>query len=96
MNDDQREPAATKPVSGELSRRIHEAFDDLDASLGDRATPEVRASMEKLRSAVLERDAAGLRGQLTDVKTRHKWLYSELTLHPRVAELVNELALMGL
>ena len=96
MNDDRPEPAAPKADPGDHSRRVHEAFDDLDASLGGRATPEVRASMEKLRAAVLDRDAAGLRGHLTDVKTRHRWFYTELTLHPRVAELVNELALMGL
>jgi hypothetical protein len=96
MNDDRPGPDTPAAKSGEHSRRVHEAFDDLDASLGDRATPEVRASVNKLRSAVLERDAARLRGQLSDVKARHGWLYGELTLHPRVAELVNELALMGL
>jgi len=85
-----------RPGSDERSRRVHEAFDDLDGSLGGRATPEVRASMEKLRVAVLDRDAERVRDQLSDVKARHGWLHGELTLHPRLAELVNELALMGL
>jgi hypothetical protein len=56
----------------------------------------VRDAVERLRSAVLERDAAGLNGQLADVKERHGWLHTELARHPRIAELVNELALMGL
>ncbi|MFI5182242.1 MAG: hypothetical protein ACHQPI_12715 [Thermoanaerobaculia bacterium] len=85
-----------RPGPDEHSQRVHEAFDDLDASLGDRATPEARESVEKLRSAVLNRDAALVRGHLSDVKARHGWLYAELARHPRVAELVNELALMGL
>ena len=96
MNDDRPEPAAPKADPGDHSRRVHEAFDDLDASLGGRATPEVRASMEKLRAAVLDRDAAGVRDQLSNVKARHGWLHAELASHPRLAELVNELALMGL
>lgn len=96
MNDDRPGPDTAASDSGERSRRVHEAFDDLDASLAGRATPEVRASMEKLRSAVLDRDAAGVRDQLSDVKARHGWLHVELTRHPRLAELVNELALMGL
>jgi len=96
MTDDRPGPAAPKTDSGERSRRIHEAFDDLDASLGERGTPEARASVEKLRSAVLIGDAALVRDHLSDVKVRHGWLYTELTLHPRIAKLVNELALMGL
>jgi signal transduction histidine kinase len=72
------------------------AFDDLDAKLGDRATPEARASIEGLRAATLEKDAARLRAQLDDVKEKHGWLWEELTTHPRVTALVNELALMGL
>jgi len=56
----------------------------------------VREAVEKLRAALLEKDAAGLSGHLADVKERHDWLYSELARHPRIAKLVNELALMGL
>ena len=53
MNDDRPGPAPN--AAGDRSRRVHEAFDALDASLGDRATPDVRASIEKLRAAVLDR-----------------------------------------
>jgi hypothetical protein len=80
----------------EHSQRVHAAFDELRAALGDRVTPEARESFEKLRSAVLENDAAGVRARLADVKRRYGWLYKELSLHRRVAEIVNELALMGL
>jgi hypothetical protein len=45
---------------------------------------------------VLDRDAAEVRERITEVRHRYGWLYAELSLHRRVAELVNELALMGL
>jgi hypothetical protein len=95
----------TKPLSrvkpGEASPSSHEqrvqaAFDDLGAKLGDRATPEARASVENLRAAALDKDAARMRAHLEDVKEKHGWLWEELTTHPRVTALVNELALMGL
>jgi hypothetical protein len=95
----------TKPLprvpSGEIARVSHEervraAFDDLGAKLGDRATPETRASVENLRAAALEKDAARLRAHLDDVKEKHGWLWEELTAHPRITAIVNELALMGL
>ncbi len=76
--------------------RVKAAFDDLGAKLGERATPEARASVENLRAATLEKDAARLRAHLDDVKEKHGWLWEELTTHPRVTALVNELALMGL
>jgi hypothetical protein len=85
-----------RPGPDEHAQRVHAAFDELRSALGNRVTPEARESFEKLRSAVLERDAAGVRDRLADVKHRYGWLYTELTLHRRVAEVVNELALMGL
>ncbi|HEX7614465.1 MAG TPA: hypothetical protein VF554_04215 [Thermoanaerobaculia bacterium] len=100
MDDDRTKPLLpVKP--DEASRASHEervkaAFDDLGAKLGDRATPEARASVENLRAATLDKDAARLRAQLDDVKEKHGWLWEELTTHPRVTALVNELALMGL
>jgi hypothetical protein len=100
MDDDRTKPLPPgKP--GEASQASHEervraAFDDLGASLGDRATPEARASVENLRAAALDKDAARLRAHLDDVKAKHGWLWEELTTHPRVTALMNELALMGL
>jgi hypothetical protein len=95
MTDDRPATDSGTDASGNRSTRVHEAFDELQSALGERATPEVRDAVERLRSAVLERDAAGLNGQLADVKERHGWLHTELARHPRIAELVSELALMG-
>ena len=73
------------------------AFDDLGAKLGDRVSPEARASVESLRDAALEKDAVRLRGHLDDLKQKHGWLWEELTAashaSPRSS---NELALFGL
>ncbi len=96
MSDDRPGPAAPTTDPGDRSRRVREAFDALEASLGERATPEARAAVEKLRSALLAGDAALVRDRISEVKEHHGWLHSELARHPRIAELVNELALMGL
>ncbi len=92
MTEERREPGG--PQSHD--ERVHSAFDDLSASLGSRATPEARESVEKLREAALDRDAGRVRGHLEELRKRHGWLYEELSRHPKVAELINELALMGL
>ncbi len=76
--------------------RVRTAFDDLHQSLGERATPEARESVEKLREAALGRDGERVRTLLEEVRERHGWLYEELARHPKLAELINELALMGL
>ena len=96
MNDDKdpKEPRESAP--GDHAARVRAAFEDLRAALGDRSTPEARAALEKLRETVVGGDAVLLRRELEDVKEQHGWLYAELTRHPRVAELVNELALFGL
>lgn len=78
------------------SDRVHAAFDDLHEKLGDRATPEAKARVEALREATLARDAASVKAHLEAMKESQGWLWAELTRHPRVASLVNELALMGL
>jgi len=99
--DDERTKPLSRPTPGVASHDAHEervraAFDDLGAKLGDRATPETRASVESLRAATLDKDAVRVRAQLDEVKEKHGWLWEELTAHPRVTALVNELALMGL
>ena len=75
--------------------KVHEAFDavrrDLDARLGE----EERAAVERLRDAAAEGDAEKARGELATVKERHGWLYEELVKHPRLATIVDELALWG-
>ena len=96
MSED-RPKSPPKPESdGQHQDRVRAAFDDLGAKLGDRVSPEARATVEGLREAALERDAEKVRGHLDDLKEKHGWLWEELTAHPRVAALVNELALMGL
>jgi hypothetical protein len=94
-NDRPKSPESTG-ADGAHEERVRAAFDDLGAKLGDRASPEARATVESLREAALERDAEKVRGHLDDLKQRHGWLWEELTAHPRVAALVNELALFGL
>jgi len=96
MDDERTKPLPTTESLDEHQERVRAAFDDLGAKLGDRISPEARATVENLREAALEKDAVRLRGHLDDLKTRHGWLWEELTAHPRVAALVNELALFGL
>jgi arginine/lysine/ornithine decarboxylase len=96
MNDDRPKPPPTTGPEGAHQERVRAAFDDLGAKLGDRVSPEARATVESLRAAALEKDAVSVRGHLDDLKQRHGWLWEELSAHPRVAAIVNELALMGL
>lgn len=96
MNDDRPKPPEATGSDDQHQERVRAAFDDLGAKLGDRVSPEARASVESVRAAALEKDAEKLRGHLDDLKQKHGWLWEELTAHPRVAALVNELALFGL
>jgi hypothetical protein len=96
MTDDRPKPPEPTESDDQHEKRVRAAFDDLGAKLGDRVSPEARATVESLRDAALEKDAAKVRGHLDDLKERHGWLWEELTAHPRVAALVNELALFGL
>jgi hypothetical protein len=96
MDDESPKPIPRVQPDDAHKERVRAAFDDLGAGLGDRATPEARASVENLRAATLEKDGARLREHLDDMKEKHGWLWEELSAHPRVAALVNELALMGL
>jgi ubiquinone biosynthesis protein UbiJ len=96
MDVDRTKPLPTTESHDEHQERVRAAFDDLGEKLGDRVSPEARTTVESLRAAALEKDAARLRGHLDDLKQRHGWLWEELSAHPRVAAIVNELALMGL
>lgn len=90
-------PGETRDTSGSdpgHEKRVHEAFDDLHAGLGDRAD-EARSELDPLRDAAARRSAAEVRERLEAVKTSHGWLYEELTKHPKVAALIDELALWG-
>jgi hypothetical protein len=96
MTDDKREPAVPGAAPESRDERVRAAFDDLNAALGEKISPEARESVERLREATLGRDAARVRGHLEEVKERHGWLYEELARHPAVAGVINELALIGL
>jgi hypothetical protein len=78
------------------SDEVQAAFDDLHEKLGDRATPEAKARVEALREATLAQDGVRVKAHLEAMKESQGWLWTELTAHPRVAALVNELALFGL
>ena len=84
------------PKPDDHSDRVHAAFDDLHEKLGARATPEAKARVEALREATLAKDGARVMAHLAAMKESHGWLWAELTAHPRVAELIDKLALMGL
>ena len=78
------------------SDAVHAAFDDLHEKLGKRATSDTKVRVEALREAMLAQDAASVKAHLDEMKKSHGWLWAELTAHPRVAELIDKLALMGL
>jgi hypothetical protein len=84
--------ADPKDHSGE----VHEAFDDLHEKLGSRVTSDTKVRVEALREAVLAQDGARVKAHLAAMKESHGWLWTELTAHPRIAALIDELALMGL
>ena len=76
--------------------RVSESFDSLDAQVGGRLDPGGRDAIEKIRTAAASKDAAALRAHLAELEERHGWLYKELAAHPRIANLLDELALLGL
>ncbi|HTS00889.1 MAG TPA: hypothetical protein VMN04_00040 [Thermoanaerobaculia bacterium] len=78
------------------SDAVHAAFDDLHEKIGKRATSDSKIRVEALREAVLARDAASVKAHLDAMKESHGWLWAELTAHPRIAELIDKLALIGL
>ena len=86
---------ADKPPSDDHAARVHESFDALHATLGDRLDDASRAAVDRLRSAASARDGDALRAQLTELRESHGWLYKELAAHPQVATLLDELALLG-
>ena len=82
---------ADEPSGG----KVREAFDAVHRDLGDRLGAEEKAAVDRLRDAAAEGDAARAREELAAMKERHGWLYEELVKHPRLAAIVDELALWG-
>ncbi len=87
-------PPAPAPDAGH-AERVNEAFDALHSDLGDRVGEEAREELEKIREAAARKDAGEVRDRLEAVRESHGWLYSELVKHPKVASLIDELALWG-
>ncbi len=88
---------AEKPRD-EHESRVHESFDSLyekDPVRG-RIDDAGRDALEKLRAAAAARNGAALRSGLKELRDQHGWLYRELAAHPRLANLLDELALLGL
>jgi len=76
--------------------RVRESFDSLNEKVGGRLDVGQRQAIEKLRAAAQARDGEALRKGLKELRDTHGWLYRELAEHPRVANLLDELALLGL
>ena len=83
-------------ATGDDASRIHADFDELHERLGDRLDDPGREAFERVRSAAAARNGAELRRNLVTLRDEHGWLYKELAAHPRLANLLDELALLGL
>jgi hypothetical protein len=76
--------------------RVQKAFDSFHREVGDRLDSRARESVADVREAASAKDGERLRRQLNDLSQHHGWLYRELAAHPEVANLLDELALLGL
>ena len=84
-----------KPPDDGHEARVNDAFDELSSKLGDRAEGPAGDALARVREAATRRDAEAARAGLTAVQVEHGWLWEEMTQHPRVASLIDELALWG-
>jgi hypothetical protein len=76
--------------------RVHESFGAFRDTLGDRVDAEAQKWIDRLRDSLAAKDTESGRKHLSDIRERHSWLYEELAAHPRIANLLDELALLGL
>jgi hypothetical protein len=84
-----------KPQDPEESR-VRADFDELHERVGERLDEPGRAAFQRVRDAAAARNGAELRKGLVALRDEHGWLYRELATHPRLANLLDELALLGL
>jgi hypothetical protein len=75
--------------------RVDKAFDSFVDRHGERLDEQGHGLLERMRAAAAERDPERLREHLTEAKEQHGWLYRELAEHPKLATLLDELALWG-
>jgi hypothetical protein len=92
VTDGGPDPAARKPGHEE---RVQDAFDSLNAELGERLDADARGAVDRLRDAAAQKDVAQAREELAQVRERHGWLWEELSKHPQIATIIDELALWG-
>jgi hypothetical protein len=76
--------------------RVRESFDAFHQKVGGKLDDASRAAIEQVRTAATDRNGAALRTGLKDLRDQHGWLYRELATHPTLANLLDELALIGL
>jgi len=76
--------------------RVRESFDAFHEKVGPRLDDASRAAIEQVRTAATDRDGHALRTGLKELRDQHGWLYRELATHPKLANLLDELALIGL
>jgi hypothetical protein len=84
------------PRDEEHEGRVRDSFGEFFETLGDRIDAEGQKWLDRLRDSVAARDTESGRKHLTEIRERHSWLYEELAAHPRIANLLDELALLGL
>ena len=84
------------PPRDEHASRVHADFDELHERLGERLDDPGRQAIERVRDAAAAKNGAELRKGLVSLRDEHGWLYKELATHPRLANLLDELALLGL
>ena len=84
------------PPRDEHASRVHADFDELHERLGERLDDPGRQAIARVRDAAAARNGAELRKGLVSLRDEHGWLYKELATHPRLANLLDELALLGL
>ena len=82
----------------EHESKVHESFDSLyeKDQVRGRLDDAGRDALEKLRAAAAARNGEALRTGLKELRDQHGWLYRELATHPRLSNLLDELALLGL
>ena len=89
-------PGEKPPRDEDHEGRVRDSFSEFHETLGDRVDAEAQKWLDRLKGALESRDAESGRQHLSAIRERHSWLYEELAAHPRIANLLDELALLGL
>jgi hypothetical protein len=84
------------PPENDHAARVRTSFDAFHEKVAPKLDDDSRAAMEQVRTAAADRNGEALRTGLKDLRDRHGWLYRELATHPGLANLLDELALIGL